>query len=92
MIEMRMGMENVTDDESELVQLLENSFVRSAGIDDDRLLCHRISNDRTIATERRDGKGFSDYSRHRERMLPPTHIRAQAAALRPVLLAPEWSR
>ena len=54
MVEVGMGVENVADGESELVHLVENSLVRSTGIDDDRLLRHRIANDGAIAAERRD--------------------------------------
>ena len=45
MIEVGVGVENVADGESELVQLVENSFGRPTGIDDDRLLRHWISDD-----------------------------------------------
>jgi hypothetical protein len=81
MIEVSVGVENVADGESELVQLVENSFGRSAGIDHDRLLRYRISNDRTVTTEGRDGKCFSNHRRHDRRMLPSKPIGAQAAAL-----------
>ncbi len=78
MVEVGMGVENVADGESELVHLVEDSLVRATGIDHDRLLRHWISNDRTIATKGRDGKGFSDDGRHDGLMLLPKPIRAQA--------------
>ena len=81
MIEMRMGVENVAHGESKLMQFVENSFGRSAGINHDRLFRHRISNDRTVTTEGRDGKCFSNHRRHARRMLPSKPIGAQAAAL-----------
>src|SRR4029079_5758963 len=91
MIEVGISMENMADGQSELVQLVENSLRRSTRIDHDCLLRHRISNDRAIATEGRDGKGFSNHGRHDRRMLPFKPIRAQAAALHSALLDPEWS-
>src|SRR6267143_5577355 len=91
MVEVGMGVENVRDRQSKLLHLVEDSLVRATGIDHDRLLRHWIANDRTIATKGRDGKCFSDHGRHDERMLPSKPIRAQAAALLPVLPEPEWS-
>ena len=91
MVEVGMGVENVADGESELVHLVENSLVRSTRIDNDGLLCHWISNDRTIATKGRDGKCFSNHDGHNERMLPSKPIRAQAAALLLVLPSPHYS-
>ena len=81
MVEVGVGVKNVADGKSELVHLVENSLVRSTGIDDDGLLRHGISNDRTIATKGRDGKGFSNHGRHHGRMLSSKPLRAQAAAL-----------
>ena len=81
MVEVGMGVENVANGESELMQFMENSFVRSTGIDHDRLFCYRISNDRTITTEGWNGEGFSNHRRHDGRMLPSTPIEAQAPAL-----------
>ena len=92
MVEVGVGVKNVADGESELVHLVENSLVRSTGIDDDGLLRHWISNDRTIATQWRDGKCFSNHRRHDERMLPSTPLKAQATASLLVLPEPEWSR
>ena len=81
MIEVGVGVEDVADSESELVQLVENSLGRSSGIDHDRLLRHWIANDRTITTEGRDRKCFSNHRRHGDRMLPFNPIGAQAPAL-----------
>jgi hypothetical protein len=78
-----MGMENMRDRQSKLVHLVENSLVRSTGIDHDRLLRHWIADDRTIATKGRDGKGFSNHDGHDARMLQAKPIKAQAAALHP---------
>ena len=80
MVQVGMGVEDVRDRQSQFLHLVENSLVRSTGIDHDRLLRHGIANDRTIATEGRDGKSFSNHRRHDERMLQSTPIGAQAAA------------
>src|SRR4029077_19106052 len=74
------------------VHLVENSLVRSTGIDHDRLLRHWIADDRTIATKGRDGKGFSNHDGHDARMLQAKPIRAQAAAPLLVSTEVEWSK
>ena len=81
MVEVGVGVKDMCDRQSELVHLVENSLVRSTRIDHDRLLRHRIADDRAIATKGWDGKGFSDHGRQHGRMLPSKPIRAQAAAL-----------
>ena len=83
MVEVGVGVKDMRDGQSELVHLVENSLVRSTRIDHDRLLCHRIADDRAIATKGRDGKGFSDYGRQHGRMLPSKPLMVQAAALDP---------
>ena len=79
MIEVGVGVENVADGESELVHFMQNSFGRSTGINDDRLLRHWISDDRTVTPEGWDGKCFSNHGRHDRCMLPSKPIGAQAA-------------
>ena len=81
MVEVGVGVKDMRDRQSELVHLVENSLVRSTRIDHDRLLRHRIADDRAIATKGRDGKGFSDYGRQHGRMLPSNPLRVQATAL-----------
>ena len=83
MIEVGVGMEDMRNRQSKLLHLVKNSLVRSTGIDDDRLLRHWIADDRAIATEGRDRKGFSDHGRQHGCMLPSKPIMAQAAALHP---------
>jgi len=92
MIEMGMGMEDMRHRQSKLLHLAQDSLVCSTGIDDDRLLRHWIADDRTIATEGRDGKGFSNHDGHDARMLQAKPIRAQAAALLLVSTEVEWSK
>jgi hypothetical protein len=78
MVEVGMGVENMRDRQSQLLHLVQDPLVRPTGIDDDGLLRHWITNDRTIATKGRDGKGFSDDGRHYGRMLQSKPIGAQA--------------
>ncbi len=54
MIEMGMGMQNVTDRESQLLHFLDNSLRGPAGIDHDRLLRDGVTDDRAITAKRRD--------------------------------------
>ena len=83
MIEVGMGVEDMRDRQSKLLHFTQNSIMGPARIDHDRLLCHWIANDRTIATKGRDRECFSDHSRQHECMLPSKPIMAQAAALHP---------
>src|ERR1700675_4865378 len=53
MVEVGMGVEDMRDRQSQLLHLVENSLVRSTGIDNDGLFRHWVSNDRTIATKGR---------------------------------------
>ena len=79
MIEVGMGMEDMADGESELSDFVENLFVGPAGINHDGLLRHRIADDRTVASKRRDREGFANQCGHRSGMLPSDNLRAQAA-------------
>src|SRR5262245_61729481 len=92
MVEVGMSVKDMRDRQSKLTHLVENSLVGSTRIDHDRLLCHWIADDRTIAPKRRDGKGFSNHGRHDPRMLQAKPIRAQAAALLLVSTEVEWPK
>lgn len=63
-IEMGMGMENHGDRQAELLHFMENTFVGSTRIDNDRLLRQGIADDRAIASQGRDGKRFSNQRSH----------------------------
>ena len=89
MVEMRMSVENVRDCQPKLAHFVEDPLMRSAWIDDDSLLRHRIANDRAIAAKGRNGECFSDERRHRGRMLPSNPIKAQATGLLLFLPEPE---
>jgi hypothetical protein len=69
MVEVGMGVKDMCDRQTKLLHLAQNPFMRAARIDHDRLFRHRIADDRAIATERWDGKCFSDHRWHHARML-----------------------
>jgi hypothetical protein len=81
MIKVGMGVEDMRDRQSKLLYLAQDPLGCASRIDYDRLLRHRIANDRTIATKRRYGKGFSDHDGHNTRMLPSNALRAQGTVL-----------
>ena len=62
MIEVRMGVQNVHHGQPQPPHFMQNAFRGPARVDHDRLLGDRIPDDRTIASQRRDGKRFSDHA------------------------------
>ena len=61
-IEMGVGMEDADDGEAELCNLPQNLLRSPAGIDDNRLFRHRVTNDGTVAPERGNWKSLANHA------------------------------
>jgi hypothetical protein len=70
-------MENVCNRQSKFLYLAHDPLSGASRIDYDRLLRHRIANDRAVATKGRYRKCFSDHEGHDTCMLPSKPPRAQ---------------
>ena len=62
MIEVRVGMENADHREPEIPDFAQNTFMRATGVHDYGLLGHGITQNRTIASERRNRKCLPNHA------------------------------
>jgi hypothetical protein len=78
-VEMSMRMQDAAHGETQLLYFLENSLRRTAGIDDDRLLRNRITNNRAVTTEGWNREGLPNQGSHHTGMLQSNELEAQAS-------------
>ena len=83
MVEMGVGVEDMADGESELLDFMKNLFGRPAGIDHDGLLRDWIGDDRAVASQGRDREGSPNQHGHSRGMLQSEDLKVQASGHRP---------